>query len=177
MADRLTTRQLECLRLSATMTDKDIARHLGISHHTVSLHVRQAMRRLSAPSRKAALRRIADDPLYASGAIPPPIEAAADRSAPDDLAGDAQLATQDRLPGAWLLPPPPRRSLRPALILVFAAVAALITVGIVNVVSEALSALAPLAPLAVSSARESTSSVKEPAYEEPADRNADRATT
>ena len=57
MTGRLTERQLECLRLSATMTDKDIGRHLCISHHTVSLHVREAMRRLQVSSRKAALRR------------------------------------------------------------------------------------------------------------------------
>lgn len=63
---QLTKRQIECLRLSATMTDKDIARHLGISHHTVSLHVREAMRKLGVSGRKAALRSLAGNPLYAS---------------------------------------------------------------------------------------------------------------
>lgn len=67
---QLTQRQLECLMLSATMTDKDIARHLGISHHTVSLHVREALRKLDAGSRKAALRRLASNPLYGSEAMP-----------------------------------------------------------------------------------------------------------
>ncbi len=67
---RLTDRQLQCLRLSATMTDKDISRHLGISHYTVSLHVREAMRRLDVQSRKAALRKLAEDPLYDPPAIP-----------------------------------------------------------------------------------------------------------
>lgn len=146
MAGRLTDRQLECLRLSATMTDKDIGRHLGISHHTVSLHIRGAMRRLQVSSRKAALRRLASEPLYGSEAITVVINPEPDRPAPgdpvDDMEGKIWTTT-----GAWLLPPPPRGSLRLGLILVFAAVAALITVGIVNVVSVAVGALASHAPL------------------------------
>ena len=145
MSERLTDRQLQCLRLSATMTDKDIARHLAISHHTVSLHVREAMRRLEAPSRKAALRRLASHPLYGSDAIPAQPFPAPDQPAPDDLVDDNDRAIGTAA-GSWLLPPPPRRSLRLGLILVFAAVAALITVGIVNVVSGAVGALAPHAP-------------------------------
>lgn len=145
MAGQLTDRQLECLRLSATMTDKDIGRHLGISHHTVSLHVREAMRRLEVSSRKAALRRLASDPLYGSEAITVPLDPASDQSAPGDPVDDTErtIGTTAR---AWLLPPPPRRSFRLGLILVFAAVAALITVGIVNVVFGAVETLAPHAP-------------------------------
>lgn len=144
MTGRLTERQLECLRLSATMTDKDIGRHLGISHHTVSLHIREAMRRLQVSSRKAALRRLASEPLYGSEAIPAPLDPGPDRPAPgdpvDDTVGTVGTST------AWLLPPPPRPRARLVLIFVFAAVAALITVGIVNVVSGAVGALAPHAP-------------------------------
>lgn len=145
MSGRLTERQLECLRLSATMTDKDIGRHLGISHHTVSLHIREALRRLEVSSRKAALRRLACDPLYGSEAIPVSTAPALDRPAPGDPDDDvvSEIGLQG---GAWLLPPPPRPSLRLGLVLVFAAVAALITVGIVNVVSGAVGALAPHAP-------------------------------
>lgn len=142
---RLTDRQLECLRLSATMTDKDIGRHLGISHHTVSLHVREAMRRLEVSSRKAALRRLASDPLYGSEAITVPLVAASDQFAPGDPVDDME-ETIGITARAWLLPPPPRRSFRLGLILVFAAVAALITVGIVNVVFGAVETLAPHAP-------------------------------
>ena len=146
MVGRLTNRQLECLQLSATMTDKDIGRHLAISHHTVSLHVREAMRRLQVSSRKAALRRLASDPLYGSEVITVPLDPALYRFAPGDPVDDMQgtIGTTTR---AWLLPPPPpRRSLRLGLILVFAAVAALITVGIVNVVYGAVGTLAPHAP-------------------------------
>jgi hypothetical protein len=135
------------------MTDKDIGRHLGISHHTVSLHVREAMRRLDVSSRKAALRQLASNPLYGSEAIPLHPHPASDRTAPGDPDDDA-----DRMIGtkgdAWLLRPPPRPSLRLGLILVFAAVAALVTVGIVNVVSGAVGALAPHAPPAASSTPE-----------------------
>ncbi|MDP3370201.1 MAG: helix-turn-helix transcriptional regulator [Brevundimonas sp.] len=145
MTDRLTDRQLECLRLSATMTDKDIGRHLGISHHTVNLHIREAVRRLGASSRKAALRRLTCDPLYGSEVMAVRPDAALDRPAPGDPDDDTENANPTTV-GAWLLPPPPRPSLRPGLILVFAAVAALITVGIVSVVSGAVVALAPLAP-------------------------------
>lgn len=148
MAGRLTDRQLECLRLSATMTDKDIGRHLGISHHTASLHIREAMRRLQASSRKAALRRLASEPLYGSEAITAAVNPGPDRPAPGDLVGDTE-GTIGNTTAAWILPPPPRPSLRPGLILVFAAVAALITVGIVNVVSVAVGALASHAPPAV----------------------------
>lgn len=147
MAGQLTERQLECLRLSATMTDKDIGRHLGISHHTVSLHIREAMRRLQVSSRKAALRRLASEPLYGSEAITAAINPGPDRPAPGDLVGDTGGTWNTT--AAWILPPPPRPSLRPGLILVFAAVAALITVGIVNVVSVAVGALASHAPPAV----------------------------
>lgn len=152
MTGRLTERQLECVRLSATMTDKDIGRHLGISHHTVSLHIREAMRRLQVSSRKTALRRLASEPLYGSGAIALPSDPGPDQPAPGDPIGDTD-SIRGTTP-AWPLPSPPRRSLRPGLILVFAAVAALITVGIVSVVSVAVGALAPHAPPAADLTRD-----------------------
>lgn len=145
MAGRLTDRQLECLRLSATMTDKDIGRHLGISHHTVSLHIREAIRRLEVSSRKAALRRLACEPLYGSEAMAVPPGPALDRPAPGDPVDDADGVIESPT-AAWFLPPPPRRGFRFGLVLIFAAVAALITVGIVSVVSGAIGALASHAP-------------------------------
>lgn len=145
MSEQLTQRQLECLRLAATMTDKDIGRHLGISHHTVSLHVREAMRRLGVSSRKAALRRLASDPLYASAAITAPPISALDQSAPGDLGGDT-VETFETSTSTWLLPTPPGRSARLGLIIIFAAVAALVTVGIVNVVLGTVGSIAPHAP-------------------------------
>lgn len=152
MPDRLTERQLQCLRLSATMTDKDIARRLGLSHHTVSLHIREAMRRLGASSRKAALREIAENPLYASDAIPERPAAPSPRPASGDQA-DERTTTPGATDRGWFLPPPPTPVVRLGVILAFAAVAALITVGIVQAISGALSALEPHAPPAASRTR------------------------
>jgi len=146
MSDRLTARQVECLTLSATMTDKDIGRHLGISHHTVSLHVREAMKRLEVSSRKAALRRLTDNPLYGSAAIPSSPANPSSGMAP--VAWTDGAAETEKIETGWPLPAPPRRNLRPLVILAFAAFAALITVGIVNVVSIAVGNLASHAPSA-----------------------------
>lgn len=77
MAERLTERQLQCLRLSATMTDKEIARALGISENTVDKHFREVFRKLGVTTRKAALRALARDASYAPHAIPGDGEAAA----------------------------------------------------------------------------------------------------
>ena len=62
MSIRLTERQEECLRLSVTMTDKEIARVLGISHNTVDKHIRGATHRLGVSRRKDAVRLLALNP-------------------------------------------------------------------------------------------------------------------
>lgn len=55
MSSKLTPRQIECLRLTAYMTDKEISRALGINASTVNKHVQEACKRLGVNSRKAAL--------------------------------------------------------------------------------------------------------------------------
>jgi len=55
MVQRLTARQQECLRLTAFLTDKEIAARLGLSETTVKKHVHEACRRLGVNRRKAAL--------------------------------------------------------------------------------------------------------------------------
>jgi len=55
MAQRLSARQEECLRLTAFLTDKEIAARLGLSEATVKKHVHEACRRLGVNRRKAAL--------------------------------------------------------------------------------------------------------------------------
>jgi DNA-binding CsgD family transcriptional regulator len=60
MSAAVTARQLEILRLVARgMTSKEIARHEGISLHTVNTHVRRARRALGVGTRAAAVARIA----------------------------------------------------------------------------------------------------------------------
>ena len=55
MVQRLSARQEECLRLTAFLTDKEIAAQLGLSETTVKKHVHEACRRLGVNRRKAAL--------------------------------------------------------------------------------------------------------------------------
>lgn len=55
MVQRVTARQEECLRLTAFLTDKEIATRLGLSETTVKKHVHEACRRLGVNRRKAAL--------------------------------------------------------------------------------------------------------------------------
>lgn len=55
MSQRLSARQEECLRLTAFLTDKEIAVRLGLSEATVKKHVHEACRRMGVNRRKAAL--------------------------------------------------------------------------------------------------------------------------
>lgn len=61
MTSRLTPRQTECLRLSATLHDQQIAQRLGISVHTVRQHIDEAKSRLGVQDRKAARRLLPQD--------------------------------------------------------------------------------------------------------------------
>ena len=92
MSQRLSARQEECLRLTAFLTDKEIAAQLGLSEATVKKHVHEACRRLGVNRRKAALalleRNVPDppkDPIARPGAaaFPDPVVAESD----DGLSG------------------------------------------------------------------------------------------
>ncbi|NJC40538.1 DNA-binding CsgD family transcriptional regulator [Brevundimonas alba] len=73
MSQRLSARQEECLRLTAFLTDKEIAARLGLSEATVKKHVHEACRRLGVNRRKAALALLErnvpgpKDPIGAAG--------------------------------------------------------------------------------------------------------------
>ena len=102
--ERLTKRQDECLRLSATMTDKEIARALGISENTVDKHFREILRKFGVNTRKAALRALASDASYATRAMAPEPAAGLDRGVDADRsAGSLALAApaDDGLYGAY----------------------------------------------------------------------------
>lgn len=94
----LTPRQEECLRLSANMTDKEMARALGISPKTVSLHISESMRRLGVSSRRAARVRLGGKPLWVS----PPIAAPAAFGSADPVGAGG---VPDHPPGFYRPPP------------------------------------------------------------------------
>ena len=55
-AEKLSDRQIQCLLLVAEeLESKEIARRLGLSHHTVNTHVAKAIQRLGAYSRDHAV--------------------------------------------------------------------------------------------------------------------------
>ncbi|MEO6248686.1 MAG: helix-turn-helix transcriptional regulator [Sphingomicrobium sp.] len=60
--DKLTSRQLDCLRLVArNLSSKEIAAELGISPHTVDQRIRGALQILGVERRSQAARLISDD--------------------------------------------------------------------------------------------------------------------
>jgi DNA-binding CsgD family transcriptional regulator len=79
MSQRLSARQEECLRLTAFLTDKEIAGRLGLSEATVKKHVHEACRRLGVNRRKAALALLErnvpgpKDPIGAAAASTPDV--------------------------------------------------------------------------------------------------------
>lgn len=75
MPDRLSQRQVECLKLSAFMSDKEIGRKLGLSPHTVENHIREAKRKLGVTSRKKALELLTDAPSDGFEGMADPLQA------------------------------------------------------------------------------------------------------
>lgn len=67
----LTERQRQCLLLSGSMTNKEIARHLNLSPHTVSLHIRNGTAKLEVNTRREARRLIAQSELCTPDAMAP----------------------------------------------------------------------------------------------------------
>ena len=141
MSVRLTERQEQCLRLSVTMTDKEIARVLGISASTVDKHVREATRRLGVTRRKEALRLLGDKPPYASAAIPEkaaegPVQAVGAEASGHSIVPvtpDRSLYGLYTRLGAWRTPP---RSIkvRTLAVLGWAAVGAVVLVTVVGLI-------------------------------------------
>ncbi|QDH72082.1 helix-turn-helix transcriptional regulator [Brevundimonas sp. M20] len=101
MPERLTKRQEECLRLSATMTDKEIARALGISENTVDKHFREILRKFGVSTRKAALRALASDASYATDAIPPGPVSAPDQGVDADRVAGSLASTAPAAEGLY----------------------------------------------------------------------------
>lgn len=71
MDARLTPREIECVRLAGQrLSNKDIARHLGIGHKTVQNHLANAYAKLGVSDRRLAAGRLGD--LYPDSPIPIP---------------------------------------------------------------------------------------------------------
>lgn len=153
MSIRLTERQEECLRLSVTMTDKEIARVLGISHNTVDKHIRGATHRLGVSRRKDAVRLLALNPPYASMAIPQPADSRSDRdvdadrpvvsSAPSHV--DRGLYGWYGRLGEWRTPP---RSFRARTLAIFGwtafgAVVLIMVIGLISLMLGTADGFAP----------------------------------
>lgn len=108
MGQQLSPRQLQCLQMSANMSDKEIAKALAISPHTVSQHIRDARAVLGAGSRREARRSLTSNALPASEGIPETPEVTPDRGvdadtltvADNDGSGRERFALYDRL-GRW----------------------------------------------------------------------------
>src|SRR5687768_12073471 len=151
MGDRLSRRQLQCVRLAGEgLSNKEIARRLGatISPNTVNNHLSNAYKRLGTSDRYEAVRIVSRDyPLSSSFAhdpLPPARDLTLSPSAPDQhsSAPSDHLANTD-----WFLPRPDRRVLvRLVLVLAFATGAAIVTTGIVSVMAATTRTVAEQAP-------------------------------
>ena len=153
MSVRLTERQEECLRLTVTMTDKEIARTLGISANTVDKHIREATRRLGVSRRKEALRLLGSNPPYASAAIHQTAAVRFDRGVDAELSVELPAANRadrslyglySRL-GAWRTPP---RSFRVRTLTIFGwmafgAIVLVIVVGLIGMMFGVADNFAP----------------------------------
>lgn len=151
MGDRLSRRQLQCVRLAGEgLSNKEIARRLGatISPSTVNNHLSNAYKRLGTSDRYEAVRIVSRDyPLSSSfspGPLPTDPSPTFPHPAPDEQSG----VPGDRpVPSSWFLPRPDRRILfRLAVILAFAMGAAIVSMGIVSVMAATSRAAAEQAP-------------------------------
>jgi len=124
MGQQLSPRQLQCLKMSATMSDKEIAKVLGISPHTVSQHIRDARAVLGAGSRREARRSLTSNALPGSEGISEIPELSPDRGvdaatltvADNDGSGRGRFAFYGRL-GRWQKPPRILGSVSPLILL------------------------------------------------------------
>lgn len=151
MNDRLTRREIQCVRLAGEgLTNKEIARRLGsaIAYKTVSNHLSNAYSKLGTSDRFKAAEIVATTYPDLSRLGPIPIAAAQERP-PEPLLPDDQFGDQHN-PAAkfhWPLQVPNRGITARLLIVVgFAAVVALLVIGIVAVMWASVSLTKPMTP-------------------------------
>lgn len=151
MGDRLSRRQLQCVRLAGEgLSNKEIARRLGptISPSTVNNHLSNAYRRLGTSDRYEAVSIVSRDYPVSSRFAPDPLSSSGgptlDHPAPVERSG---VPEKRRGRSGWFLPRPDRRILfRLALVLAFAMGAAIVSIGIVSVMAATTRAAAEQTP-------------------------------
>lgn len=149
MSDRLTRREVQCVRLVGEgLSNKEIARRLNVSPNTVNNHLSNAYAKLGTSDRFEAAAIASRDYPDFSRIAPIPMSAAPPsvlpRVTPGSRSGDG--GNRDSLTSSWLLPRPPRGAIRLVLILAIAAVAAIVVSGIVFMVTASLKLSAESAP-------------------------------
>lgn len=144
MSKDLSRRQRECLELSATLHDDQIAARLGISVHTVRKYIGEARQRLGVQDRKAARRILPQNEGGANQGLPDPDPAAA-QVEPSGIRSDD--ADPETVRGCFArLPPPPSILIRIAIMVVVAVVVATAINGVIGVMRGTLQETATLAP-------------------------------
>jgi DNA-binding CsgD family transcriptional regulator len=161
MADRLTRSEVRILRLvGEELSNKVIARRLGLSLKTVENHLTHAYAKLGTSDRRAAALLVARDYPLISQLPPTPMVDVPSATSSDGALGKASPGDRTLSGGSsWFLPAPPRRRLHIlGLILAWAAVAGVLTTGLVNLAAGGINLLAPAAPPNGTLALESSSS-------------------
>lgn len=160
MSDELTRREIQCVRLAGkSYSNKEIAAQLKLSPSTVNNHLSAAYAKLGTSNRGAAAAIVARD--YPEDSrfrtIPMALDGSSDPSV--GRPGENQAIDADSTPSTWPLPAPPRSIIgRLVGVLGFAAVAAVITIGLVAIVEAALSNFSAVAPANAVQAPTSTQS-------------------
>lgn len=160
MADRLTRREVQCLRLAGRdLGNKQIAQALRISPSTVENHLTSAYAKLGTSDRRAAAEIVARTYPEITQLAPTPIAGGSRPAANDRALGDVVASAGSSVGFRWPLPAPPQRSWRLiGLILAFAALSGLVTGGLVLLVAGGIQSLAPAAPSNAVLALDNTSS-------------------
>jgi DNA-binding CsgD family transcriptional regulator len=149
MSNRLSRRELQCLRLAAQdLTNKDIAARLGISPSTVENHFTNAYAKLGTSDRRTAAALALRDYPDISHFAPTPMVVARPVAADDGASGEGFAGGDEtQMSSNWVLPAPPRSPLQLlAIILAFAAVGGVLTAGLVQLTAGGVSALSKVAP-------------------------------
>lgn len=148
MSERLTRREVQCLRLAGRdLGNKAIAQALGISPSTVENHLTSAYAKLGTSDRRVAAGLVARDYPEHPHFAPTPMAVPGGPGPGEAARGDEAPGASDPGHSRWILPAPPTRLLRMlGVILGFAALSGLVTGGLVLVARGSMETLAPSAP-------------------------------